>query len=125
MNTNDRNYSLGDRLSLSGWLKANPVKWLEPSVLLTFQSWGRIDGDDEDLKILALPVSPYPAAVTDPSKFGGEKVNVQLAVTFKRSQGFLKNQSVEINGGLPVYQSLNGPQPKEVWRSGLRWNIDF
>jgi hypothetical protein len=99
-----------------------PTKWFEPSIALTLQSWGRIDGEDEDLKILALPVSPFPAAVTDPDKFGGKKINVLFGATFFRSRSFLKGNSLKIEAGFPIYQSLNGPQPKEIWRFGTSWN---
>jgi len=122
---NNRGYGLGNLHALTGWLKINPARWVEPSIALTYQSWGRIDGDDEDLKIPSLPVSPYPAAVTDPDKFGGEKVSVQFGTTFSRSNGPLKRHSLQIEAGLPIYQSLNGPQPKEVWRFGTSWNWVF
>lgn len=121
----DRNYSLGNRHSLTCWLKTKPATWLVPSIALTLQSWGRIDGEDEDLKISTLPVSPFPAAVTDPDKFGGEKINVLFGATFSRTKGPLKGHSLEIEAGLPIYQSLNGPQTKEVWRFGASWNWNF
>jgi hypothetical protein len=98
---------------------------LEPSIRLTGQSWGRIDGDDEDLKIPALPVSPYPAAVTDPDKFGGDKVNLIIGATLAWPGGLLSGHSLDIDAGVPVYQSLNGPQPKEVWRFGAGRNWAF
>jgi hypothetical protein len=122
---NDRDYGLGNLHALSGWLMTKLTPWLEPSITLTFQTWGRIDGDDEDLKILALPVSPYPAAVTDPSKFGDEKVHVLFGATFSRSSGPLKRHMLQIEAGLPIYQSLNGPQPKEIWRFSTSWNWSF
>ncbi|MFT5365575.1 MAG: hypothetical protein ACI8V2_000515 [Candidatus Latescibacterota bacterium] len=125
LNKNSRTYSLGNRLSLAGWLKAKPWLWLEPSLTVTAQSWGRIDGEDEELKIPTLPVSPFPAAVTDPSKFGGKKVNVLFGATLGWPKGFAKGHTLNVEVGFPTYQSLNGPQPKEVWRFGAGWNWNF
>ena len=121
----DRDYTLGNRLSLSVWAKARPTTWIEPSLTLMIQSWGEIDGRDEDLIIDALPVSPYPANVTDPSKFGGQKIQAVLGATVRRPGGALDGHALELEWGLPVYQDLNGPQPKEVWRLGVGWAWDL
>ncbi|MBT4610471.1 MAG: hypothetical protein HOC05_10560, partial [Gemmatimonadetes bacterium] len=117
----DRNYTLGNRLSVSGWLEKPLRPWLQPSVRVSLQKWGRIDGRDTDLQIDALPVSPYPAAVTDPDKFGGTKVHVTFGATLMRDAGSLARHALQLEAGLPVYQSLHGPQPKEIFRLGAGW----
>jgi hypothetical protein len=119
---NDRGYALGNRLSLSTWLRTRVLDWLEPSLSVSAQAWGRIDGVDQDF---AQYVGGFfPATVTDPTKFGGEKITVTGGLGFI-GQGKLSNQSLEVSVGAPVYQRLNGPQPREVWRMGISWNLDL
>ncbi|GAB5561088.1 MAG: hypothetical protein SynsKO_27350 [Synoicihabitans sp.] len=119
---NDRGYSLGDRLSLSTWVRTRPVEWLEPFVNVSAQAWGRIDGVDEDFTQYVGGF--FPATVTDPSKYGGEKITITGGLNFV-GQGKFTNQSLEISFGAPVYQRLNGPQPREVWRLGVSWGWDL
>ena len=86
------------------------------------QTWGRIDGVDKDFSRFVGGF--FPATVTDPSKFGGEKITVTGGLGFI-GQGKFSNQSLEFTVGAPVYQRLNGPQPREVWRMGFSWNVDL
>ena len=123
---NDRDYRLGNRFDIAVWLKTKPHPWLEPSLKLGFQTWGRIHGEDKDLKVPNPPGFPFPAAVTDPSKFGGDKLVATLGISFSGPDDhLLEHQSLQFDWGGPVYQSLNGPQPKEVWRFGGGWNGRF
>lgn len=123
---NDRDYRLGNRFSIAGWLKTKPRPWLEPSVKLGFHTWGRIHGEDKELKVPVPPEFPFPAAVTDPSKFGGDKLVATLGVSFSAPDDhMLEHQSLQLDWGGPVYQSLNGPQPKEVWRFRGGWKGRF
>ncbi len=120
---NYRGYSLGDRLSVSAWLQTELREWLHPSIKIAAQFWDRIDGIDEDFKHFEHGF--FPAAVADPDKFGGEKVNALVGVKLIAPQRNLANHSIEIEGGVPIYQSLNGPQPKEAWRINASWHWKF
>lgn len=122
----DRDYTLGDRLSVTAWARHPVTEWFEPSLSLIGQSWGRIDGDDTSLRVdtpEAPSPFPYPAAVTDPSKFGGTKVVAQIGATLRVPGDRLVGHSLDLELGIPAYQSLNGPQPKELWRFGAGWSL--
>lgn len=124
----DRDYTLGDRLGLTLWARRPVTGWFEAAAQMQVQRWGRIDGEDRSLRIdtpEAPAPFPYPAAVTDPSKFGGTKVIAQVGANLAWPGRALAGHSVDIEAGLPVYQDLNGPQPKEVWRLGVAWNWDL
>ena len=122
MGKNDRGYALGDRISLSAWVRTRVLDWLEPSVTVSAQAWGRIDGVDKDFSRFVGGF--FPATVTDPSNFGGEKITVTGGLRFI-GQDQLVNQSLEVSFGAPVYQRLNGPQPREVWRASVSWGWDL
>ncbi|MCP4252815.1 MAG: hypothetical protein GY775_05300 [Candidatus Scalindua sp.] len=40
-------------------------------------------------------------------------------------KGVLKGNTIEVEGGLPVNQSLNGPLPSEEWRLSIGFNWSF
>ena len=120
---NDRDYRLGNRLTLTGWLKTTRFDWIAPSLKLAFRSWGEVHGEDAALKVPTPPAFPFPAAVTDPSKFGGQKLNAVLGATVKwPGGGRFEHHALELDWGVPLYQSLNGPQPKEVWSCDFGWH---
>ena len=118
---NSRDYSLGDLLVVSLDTHVRPATWVEPNLGVRMQFWGEIDGADVSLQ---LAPGVYPAPVTHPALFGGKKVNLLAGVRFILPES-LGGQSVAVRGGWPVYQSLNGPQPKETWRLAIDWNVDF
>jgi hypothetical protein len=121
---NSRDYSLSNRVALRNWVTLTTFKSFQPSLRLATEVWDRIHGADNDLFIIRPDGSRFtPAPVTDPALFGGEKVSVGLSLRFPFRDGFLAGQSIEIEGGIPVYQRLNGPQPGETWRMGIAWNL--
>lgn len=119
---NNRGYTLGNRLSLGSWVRLRPVDWLEPNLSVSAQFWERIDGVDEEFAQFVGGF--FPATVADPSKYGGEKVTASAGVNFIGS-GRLDGQTLEVTVGSPLYQRLNGPQPREIWRLSIAWNWDL
>ncbi len=121
----DRDYTLGNRLAVTAWARRAVTDWFEPSVALVAQRWGRIDGEDVSLRVDtpdAPSPFPYPAAVTDPAKFGGTKVVAQIGAALCLPGDSSDRYTLELDFGIPAYQSLNGPQPKEIWRVGAGWS---
>lgn len=118
---NYRGYSLGNRYALAGQCSYEVKPWFEPILGARFQNWQRIDGSDPNLP--AGP--PYPATVADPSRYGGEKINLSVGTRFKIIGGSLAGSMIEIQGALPVYQRLNGPQPEEQWQLNGAWKWSF
>lgn len=119
---NDRDYALGNRLSLSTWVRTRVSEWLEPSLTVSAQVWDRISGIDKDFR--QYRGGFFPATVTDPSNFGGEKIIVTGGLTFLGQNNFA-NHSLGVSYGAPIYQRLNGPQPREIWRMSFSWAWDL
>ncbi|MDA0334341.1 MAG: hypothetical protein O2782_04170 [bacterium] len=121
----DRDYTLGNRLAATVWARRPVTNWFEPSAALVAQRWGRIDGEDVSLRVDAADAPspfPYPAAVTDPAKFGGTKVVAQIGAVLCLPGYSFDRYTVDLDFGIPAYQNLNGPQPKEIWRIGAGWS---
>ena len=110
---NNRGYSLGNKFTAQLWSGYKINSYIKPGIIIRAQSWEKIDGRDDEI-IVPGPF-PYPAAVTNPELFGGEKVN--LIASLKLSSMLFKEkvQSLSFQFGRPVYEKLNGPQPKEDW----------
>lgn len=122
---NYRGYTLGDRLSFKTWLRVKVFEWMEPSLSLGAQIWDRIEGVDSSFAAFALPGAYFPASVADPTKFGGEKVSIMPGIRFSWPRGALEGHTLAFDGGVPIYQRLNGPQPEEDWQFSVSWNWNF
>ena len=106
---NDRDYSLGDRYTLSTWIKAPLTRRVEPILKLSLTEWEKIDGQDDEL-------NPEVAPVADPNLFGGTRVNLSGGLKIA-PRGQSSKWILSLEGGIPVYQSLNGPQPRQEWHA--------
>ncbi|MDO6566101.1 hypothetical protein Q4561_03440 [Alteromonas sp. 1_MG-2023] len=115
--TNDRNYRLGNNYKLSG--KYNfPLS--QTTVLFTGAAYSYSDsihGQDDEITVGGD--YPYPASITNPNLYGGEKVSLSGGISFVPID-WLK---VIADVSKPVYQNLNGPQPQELWRAGLQFSV--
>lgn len=114
---NDRNYRLGNRFTASMWAKGRTQYWLKPLVRLSYIAWGKIHGQDDEITV-PNPSFPYPAAITNPNYFGGEKVKLSLGVELP-----IGAHSVTAELGVPLYQNLNGIQNDEKMSFSFNWNI--
>ena len=115
---NDRNYSLGDEFSATVWANRDIGSRLEFGSYVRGECWGGIDGQD-------LDVNPLIAPVADPNTYGGCSIEVGASLRVKWKEDLYDNCYFELGGGLPVYQNLKGPQPKEKWNLSLGVSIGF
>jgi hypothetical protein len=111
--TNNRNYRLGNNYSLNGVYRVELSPTIKTFASVNFKYSQPIHGQDDSL--LVNSPFPYPAGITNPDLYGGKKINLRLGLLWQLPSDFLF--SVEI--GKPVYQNLNGPQPKEKWQSAV------
>lgn len=110
---NDRNYRLGNNISGSGryQIQLSPTLRTFAAVSLNYSE----DIHGQDITLLVDAPIPYPASITNPGLYGGKKASLGVGLTWKLSEAY--QLSLEV--GKPLYQHLNGPQPKEQWRSAL------
>lgn len=114
---NDRDYRLGNRLTFSlssKWRNQHNVK---PLAKLQYNNWGDIRGQDDEITV-PNPTFPYPAAITNPRYYGGEKINGAIGLEFP-----LANQIVTMEIGKPLYQDLNGIQYDEEMYFSVNWDL--
>ena len=111
---NDHNYRLGNNYSVSGRYRFQLSPKLQPFIGGELQYREAIHGQDEDLLVPAVFV--YPAGITNPKYYGGKKVSLKTGFNWRLSQQY----SLSMQISKPLYQYLNGPQPKEKWRAGIQ-----
>ena len=113
---NDRNYRLGNSIALSVWKKWYINETIHPLGKIVYQEWGHIMGQDNNITV-SNPNFPYPAGITNPKFYGGKKLNLVTG-----GDVFIGSQKYSIEIGIPIYQSLNGVQPKENLHFSLSWH---
>jgi hypothetical protein len=100
---NDRDYTLGNRSHLSGQVDRRLGSWLSAFGRIDWQNWGNIDGADPVLNPTLVPTA-------DPNRRGGTRADLMFGLSLYVPEGTLENFRFGIEGGLPIYQSLDGPQ---------------
>lgn len=111
--TNDRNYRLGNHYRIGGKYRLPMNDRWGIFAGGDFQYSQAINGQDDEIT-LDGPF-PYPASITNPDLYGGRKLSVRGGAYWQINAQY--QLSVEL--GRPVYQHLNGPQPRETWRGAF------
>ncbi len=106
---NKNDYSLGDNLKITSWLQRafGPVtSW----VRMAFNDTGRIKGHDLEIQKLLDPMMGAPTPDADPNNYGGQRLDGLIGVSYQKG-----SFSFGVEGGVPIYQYLNGLQMKTTW----------
>ncbi|TCK19296.1 outer membrane putative beta-barrel porin/alpha-amylase [Thiogranum longum] len=115
---NDNDYTLGDRLELSGWVSRKLSPSLKGSLRLKAQTWDEIDGADPEL-------NPLMVATADPELQGGSRVDFLVGVNFYGPQGVFNGSRLALEAGVPVYENLDGVQMSADWQLSAGWQVVF
>ena len=105
--TNSQGYTLGDAYAVTGWVGATGSDWFAGSFRLDWNQWFNIEGQDELMNPLQSPTE-------DPQLQAGQRLDVLLGIDLFLG-GRLKGTRISLEGGCPVYQSLEGPQLRTSW----------
>lgn len=113
---NYADYSLGDSLKLTTWLKrafGNANSWLR----VAYTHTNSISGHDWEID-RANKFAPAPDA--DPTNYGGHRLDALIGL------GYAKGPvSFGVEGGIPVYEYVNGLQLKTDWMLTLGFQAMF
>ena len=111
---NSSGYSLGDRARLSIWGTVSWLDWLSTSLRLDGHIYDNIDGADADFNPAMVPTA-------DPSRRGGERVDVLVGLNLYGDDSWSAGQRLGIELGVPIYQALDGPQLETDWTLTVGW----
>ncbi len=111
---NSNNYTLGNQYQFLVRADWKWTDWLAPFVRVDGRAWGNIDGADPDLDPALVPTA-------DPNRRGGERVDLLFGLSLYQPKGTFKGHRLAVEGGLPIYQSLDGPQLETDWQFRVGW----
>ena len=114
---NSLGYRLGNEYSLNIWGAYQWFPWISTSVRMEGNSVGIIVGKDASL------YNVEPAA--DPMSYGGENINGYIGLNFYLNKGFLKNNKLSVEYGMPLYEKFNGIQLMPRSTIYAEWMISF
>ncbi|MFN0054023.1 MAG: transporter [Planctomycetales bacterium] len=116
---NNFDYKLGNRLELTGWLSRRLSDRLSLSGRIDGNLWANIFGADPRLNQALVPTNR-------PDYQGGRRIDLLLGMNLHIPGGnWVQGQYVSVEAGLPVYQSLFGPQLKTEWLINAGYNLRF
>lgn len=118
---NGNDWSYGDSFKVTGWLQrafGPATSWLR----LAYNNAGRIKGHDPEIQKLLDP-DPMKGASSpdaDPGNYGGQRLDGMLGLIFLKGPF-----SIGVEGGVPLYQDLNGLQLKTTWFINIGIQVMF
>lgn len=118
LGTNSNGYARGNQYGLTAWVSPALTEEFSPSLRIDAQSWGNVRGVDGNIPL------GNPAAV--PGLQGGERVDLLLGINYAAGvddEGHGHRLSLE--GGVPIYQNLRGPQLKMQYQVTGAWQWTF
>lgn len=116
--SNEQNYTLGNRYRLSAWTQMKITDWFGPSARLDWHAWEDISGADPRL-------DPARNPAFDASKQSGARLDLLLGLNFYVPNGFFKGNRLSIEGGVPLYQNIAGPNMAVDWLITVGWSFTF
>jgi len=114
---NNADYSLGNKHQFTTWGNYAIKPAVSVSARVTAESEGAIDGIDS--QIIA------PVQTADPDNYGGERISTSLGINTVVPNGILKGHRFSLEGTVPVYQDLNGPQLERDYAITFGWSKAF
>jgi hypothetical protein len=119
---NNHGYRLGNTFGFGSWLRWRASSWIQPSASINYRHNQKIHGLDKEMTVAGT--YPYPANITNPNNFGGDKVDLGVSLRLcAQANGCEKY--VDLNVSKAIYQNLNGIQIKEDALIGISTGLSF
>ena len=118
MGINTLNYKLGNAADLTAWLSRRWGRFLATSARLDGQIQGNIIRADDRLDTTQAPTN-------DPNHFGYERLNALFGLHLYVPDGRIPGQRLSVEAGVPLYQSVEGPQLGVDWILNAGWSMIF
>ena len=121
---NSQDYRLGNQLSLTAWGARQWSKSISTSLRLKGRLLGNNTGEDPRLAPGNQLVPPLIPTI-DPDLRGGSRMDLNVGLNFLAQKGFLKGHRFALEAGLPIFQSLSGPQLENEFTITVGWQKAF
>ena len=116
--TNSVGYRFGNELNASVWLGYNWWKGFGSTIRLEGNYSSGINGADRT-------IYKYNEVSANPSNYGGTRIQGHIGLSYQFEEGFITNNRLAIEAGLPIYQNINGIQNKLIQTWIASWSYSF
>ena len=116
---NSRDWHYGNRLDATFWGARRLGRVFSLSVRGAFGTWGDVEGMDANLNPMMVPTA-------DPALQGGSRMDAGLGINYwVPGTSSLRGLRLAVEGLLPLYQDLHGPQMNTSWMlvAGVQYTI--
>jgi hypothetical protein len=113
---NGFDYEVGDQVDLTAWLSRRWGHCWGTSARIDWQAWGNVRGADPRLDTTLAPTNR-------PDMQGGTRLNMLFGLNFYLPENRIPGQLFSLEVGVPVFQSLDGPQLGLDWALIVGWNM--
>lgn len=115
---NANQYQVGNQYNLTLWGSRKVTNWMSSSVRFLGSTWENYSGHN-------LMLNPMMSPAADPSLRAGTRVDALAGLNFRIPGGCLKGVRLSAEAGLPLYQSLEGPQMRTavVAMTGVQYSF--
>jgi hypothetical protein len=118
LNNNSNGYRLGNQYHAKAWVARRLTDWLSASTKIEGDLTEKIHGVDAEL-------DPMDEPTKDVNAQGGKQVGLSLGLNLFAPNGALAGHRLSIEGTVPVYRNLNGPQLETDWQLRIGWQWIF
>lgn len=118
LNDNSEGYRRGNELVGTFWTHLRGSDWVSPGLRVEGRRWGNVSGSDA-----ALDPSISPENV--PALQGGTRLSGFFALNFKMPRGPMAGHRLGVEVGVPVLESLDGPQMSRDWSLTMGWEYSL
>jgi len=115
---NEVGYALGNEYEMTFWGARHWNDWLSQSLGMRYRIWENISGRDPGLNSGMVPTA-------DPNQRGGKRIDLLFGINFYIPKGWFKGHRASIDFGIPIMQSLDGPQLETDWFFTAGWQAAF
>ena len=117
---NKAGYSKGDAYEVGAYGAYAWTNWISNSVRFKWQHWFDYDGQDTRI---TRPQAQQLVFTADPDLRGGKRLDILGGVNFLLPEFLGLEHRLGVEGGVPIYQNLDGPQLETDWTVTIGWQV--
>ena len=118
LHRNRRDYRRGHEIGVTAWLARELLPWASASLRLDYLRFGDFEGADPGLNPMLIPTAR-------PDLRGGQRLDLLLGLNTLVTGGPLAGHRFALEGGVPIFQRLDGPQLETDFRVVAGWQKAF
>lgn len=115
---NSVGYRYGNEWNANAWVGYNWWKGFGSTIRVEGNWMGKIQGSDNTMYA-------FNETSANPTNYGGSRIQGILGISYQFENGFVANQRLALEAGLPIYQEMHGIQNRlnHTWMAS--WSYSF